>query len=584
MSWSNLRLNLKITVIIGLLLGIIISLSALSIFSLRTLHSEVGRLEFASDLNATVLARETDHWRWIAALQRYVFDDDVKTLEIQGDPHQCGFGKWYYGPQRAEAESFSPAVREPLRLIEEAHNALHASAAVIKKHKEAGNIQEAQAVFENISMQNMRTVQKLLSQVSTDMGEVQKMTSRKFEDQVSGSFKIIAGVVVFAVLLALFLGWAIIISVTKPVLAIARYVESVSKGALDETLVMARKDELGQLADNLKSMVANIASMMRETEEKGKEAERQAVAAQQAQKEAQEAGEVVEHKAEGMLQAAARLDDIVRHTRSTAEKMAGVIHTTVHGMQSQQSHASETAVGMEQMSAAVHDVAANASSAAISAEETKTNAEQGARIVADTIDAIHAVSDEAKRIAESMAALDGQAKDIGQVMNVISDIADQTNLLALNAAIEAARAGEAGRGFAVVADEVRKLAEKTMHATHEVEVVIKAIQDGASVNLRSIGEAVSATGKSTQLAQTAGESLQSIVAIAEVNAGKVQAIASACEEQSSSSELIRQRTAEVSEVAKHNAELMAEADRAVVELEGLIDRVAALVVELREAK
>jgi len=249
-------------------------------------------------------------------------------------------------------------------------------------------------------------------------------------------------------------------------------------------------------------------------------------------------------------------------------------------MKLQQQHASETASGMEHMSAAVHDVARNALSASESAGETKKNAEQGARIVTDTIAAIHEVSDQAKLIAESMAALDGQAKNIGQVMDVISDIADQTNLLALNAAIEAARAGDAGRGFAVVADEVRKLAEKTMNATHEVGAVIKAIQDSASSNLRSVGEAVSAADKSTQLAQSAGDSLHSIVAIAEVNAGKVQAIASASEEQSSSGALISQRTAEVSRVATHNAELMVEADQAVVELEGLIHQIASIVEEL----
>ena len=580
MVWQNLRLNWKIGIIVGVLLGIILAISAISFYNLRTLDQEIKQVQNAADLNALILAREIDHWRWIAALQRYVYDDNVKILAVQEDPRQCGFGKWYYGRERGEAERFSSTIIEPLRLIEESHSALHASASAIKKAKAAGNIAEAAAIFENVSLRSMRTVQKLLTQISVAMGEDKAKSILAFDQHVSRIFRITTGIIIFAILLAFFMWRVIMAGITQPVLRIVRYVESVSDGALDTALIMDRKDELGELANDLRGMVANIVSMMRSTKEKGEEAERHAVAAGQAQREAQAAKEAAEHKAQGMQQAAVRLEEIVLHTRKTAEKMTEMIQTTANGMTIQQQHAQETASEMKQMSTAAHNVASNALSASESAGETKKNAEQGSRIVTDTISAIHEVSDKAKLIAESMSVLDGQAKNIGQVMDVISDIADQTNLLALNAAIEAARAGEAGRGFAVVADEVRKLAEKTMHATHEVAVVIKAIQDSASTNLRSVEEAVSATDKSTQLAQSAGASLHSIVTIAEVNAAKVQAIATASKEQSASGELICRRTAEVSRVATQNAELMVEADQAVTELEGLIGRIASLVEEL----
>ena len=584
MFWSNLRLNRKIAVIMGVLLCTVLSMSTVSIVSLRDISQEIRQVEFTSEINAIVLAREIDHWRWIAALQRYAYDDSVKTLEIQEDPHQCGFGKWYYGPQRAEVEAVSPAVIAPLRAIEEAHNALHASAAAIKQHKTAGDIAKAKADFEQITMRNMQAVQKALSQISTAVNDTRTKSIHAFEDHVASAFTIAIGVAIFASLLAFFMGIVIARSVTAPILKIARYVEGVSGGDLDASLTMTHKDELGHLADNLNNMVTQIVSMMRETEEKSKEAERQALAAQQAHKEAHDAKEEAERaKVEGMHQAAVRLEDIVAQTKMTAARMAEMIQTTASGMQTQQQHAESTAEGMEQMSSAVHEVARNALAASESAAETKKNAEQGARIVADTITAIHQVSDQAQLIAESMAALDGQAKNIGQVMNVISDIADQTNLLALNAAIEAARAGDAGRGFAVVADEVRKLAEKTMQATHEVAAVIKAIQDSASTNLHAVGEAVGAADKSTQLAQSAGASLQSIVTIADLNAEKVHAIASASEEQSVAGEMISQRTAEVSRVTTQNVELMVEADQGVVELGGLVQRIVSLVEDLRTA-
>ena len=149
MFWKNLRLSWKIGLIAGVLLGSVFAISVMSLHNLRVLDQEIQKTEDAADLNALVLAREMDHWRWIATLQRYVYDNRVKTLAVQEGPRQCGFGKWYYGPQRAEAEGFSPAIIEPLRLIEEAHSALHASASVIKNAKADGNIAEAQAAYEN---------------------------------------------------------------------------------------------------------------------------------------------------------------------------------------------------------------------------------------------------------------------------------------------------------------------------------------------------------------------------------------------------------------------------------------------------
>jgi methyl-accepting chemotaxis protein len=583
MSWNNLALNKKMSIIIGLLLLVILGLSGMFALRLQMLSGEVENVEFASELNAIVLLRELDHWRWIAALQRYVYDDSAASLTIQEDDHKCGFGQWYYGPQKTAAEKAFPAIREPLRAIEAAHAGLHASATTIKALKSAGNTADAKATFEKVSLQHMQTVQGLLSQISKVASEERARSVKSLGAMVAQSLLQMLVLVIGASCMALCLGWIMTRSTAGPILRIARYVEQIAEGRFDVTLDMQRRDELGRLADDLKEMVAKIVAMMHTTEEKSKEAESLAAAAQKAQQ-AVEAARVAEHaKVENMNRIAGELDDIVAQARQMTASMAEVIQTTTGGMQAQQEHAQETATGMEQMSGAVHDVASNALSASESAAETKQNAEQGARIVADTIAAIHEVSDQAQLIAESMAALDGKAKNIGQVMNVISDIADQTNLLALNAAIEAARAGDAGRGFAVVADEVRKLAEKTMQATHEVAAVITAIQDSASANLHAVGGAVSAADKSTQLAQSAGAALQSIVTMTDLNAEKVHAIADASEEQSAAGEMISLRTTEVSRVATHNAELMVEADRAVVQLEQAIDRIVALVEELRAA-
>ena len=251
---------------------------------------------------------------------------------------------------------------------------------------------------------------------------------------------------------------------------------------------------------------------------------------------------------------------------SAAEELSAQVEQASRGSEVQSERAGETATSMEQMNASVLEVAKSASSAAESADQAKEKAKAGEARVRAVIAAISEVDRQAATLQEYMGELGKQADGIGQVITVIEDIADQTNLLALNAAIEAARAGEAGRGFAVVADEVRKLAEKTMNATKEVASAIASIQQGAAKSVQATRSAAEAVGKSTRLAEESGQALQEIVRIADGTAGQVQSIATASEEQSSASEEINHAVEEINRISSETADGMSQSAKAVAEL------------------
>jgi methyl-accepting chemotaxis protein len=221
---------------------------------------------------------------------------------------------------------------------------------------------------------------------------------------------------------------------------------------------------------------------------------------------------------------------------------------------------------MTEMNSTVLEVARNAGQAAEQSEMTRNKATDGATLVNKVVHSINLVNKVATTLQTNMRELGSQAESIGGVMNVISDIADQTNLLALNAAIEAARAGEAGRGFAVVADEVRKLAEKTMTATQEVGANITAIQQSARTNINEVGEAAKAITDATDLANTSGQALTEIVNLASANSSVVTSIATAAEEQSATSEEINQSIEEISKIVGNTADGMHQASQALHEL------------------
>lgn len=232
----------------------------------------------------------------------------------------------------------------------------------------------------------------------------------------------------------------------------------------------------------------------------------------------------------------------------------------------QYARVTEVSTAMEQMNDTIQLISKRASETADHSKAVQSQAQDGAAIVSESITAIMNVKDKAEGLQKSMLELSTHAQGTSVIMNTISDIADQTNLLALNAAIEAARAGEAGRGFAVVADEVRKLAEKTMQATVEVTESITKIQEGAETSFKGVENAGAMITQASALATQSGEMLTNIVELMSASAGQIIEIASAVEEQSATSEEIIRTIEDVSNVSKSIADNIDESGHSLNEL------------------
>ncbi|GFM32075.1 methyl-accepting chemotaxis protein [Desulfovibrio subterraneus] len=292
--------------------------------------------------------------------------------------------------------------------------------------------------------------------------------------------------------------------------------------------------------------------------------------------------EAMRRKNDTIGKAAQDADAISEQVNSAAEALAEQIEESARGSEMQRERTGQATTAIEQMNIATLEVAQAASTASQNAGEAISTARHGSGVVENLVSSISDVRQKSDTLKVLLAELGVQADGIGKIMGVISDIADQTNLLALNAAIEAARAGEAGRGFAVVADEVRKLAEKTMTATREVDAAVTAIQQGTRRNIDEMDLASQSIDSTTGLAGEAGKALRDIVSVIEQTGDNVRDIATAAEEQSATSEEISQAAEEISVIASETAQNMTRSSEAVADLARLAQELRSLIQEMQK--
>nr|WP_283181283.1 methyl-accepting chemotaxis protein [Pseudomonas sp. PMCC200367] len=401
-----------------------------------------------------------------------------------------------------------------------------------------GGFSEKLAEYTGLLAQEKTVYEQLhqrAAQVVERVDQAYVAEDQSMQTELKKNSLLIIGSSALALLVGLIAAWVITRLIVAPLRSVIRVAQQIASGDLSATVEVTRRDEIGQLMQAMQQMGAGLSSIV------------------------------------SGLQAG------IEQLASSAQSLSAVTEQTNLEVSSQKEETEQVATAMNQMTATVHDVARNAEEAAQAAQTADGKVESGQQVVRQSMARIEQLADSATSASSSIESLSAEIQNIGTVLSVIKSVAEQTNLLALNAAIEAARAGEQGRGFAVVADEVRALAKRTQQSTEEIERLVSALRSAAQSSVQQIqnsGELVKlAVSDALQTESALGSIAAAVSLIQQMN----QQIAAAAEEQSSVAEEINRSvtsiraSADQSSLAMQgNAASSIELAQLGVELKGMV--------------
>lgn len=403
--------------------------------------------------------------------------------------------------------------QESLRRIEELESSFNnyyetgkkMANAYVNQGIEAGNI--LMDDFDKTSIAITSKVEEFVKQ-QTDEASLMSDNVQKSINQIITVLLVMS---LIAIVSGILIAWYITSSIVRPLRRAVEVSNSIANGDLTIKIESDSNDETGQLLHSMDNMLTNLKKLI------------------------------------------ASMKETSTNMASASEQLSASSEQMSKGVISQSDRSTQIASAAHEMSQTVVEIARNASSIAASASGTANIAREGENIVEKSVAEVKDIAATVSESSKIMISLGERSKQIGDIIRVISEIADQTNLLALNAAIEAARAGEQGKGFAVVADEVRKLAERTAKATSEIGSMIGAIQEEVQKSVTSMGEVSKMVGTGVEFSTQTGEALEKIVSSVSELQMMVQQIASATEEMSATSEHISGDIMAVARVAKETS-------------------------------
>ncbi|MBA6100814.1 methyl-accepting chemotaxis protein [Pseudomonas monteilii] len=380
-----------------------------------------------------------------------------------------------------------------------------------------------------------------MEKMSDELGVASvELAGRKVEQRDSEALaarSLLTSVALLAMVLGVIAAWLITLQITQPLRQTLAVAARIAKGDLSQVDTVQRRDEMGQLQTSMREMTLSLRELI------------------------------------------GGIDQGVGQLSQAATQLATSSEDTKLRINQQREETDQVATAMNQMSATVQEVAQNAEQASLAATNADQQAQLGDQVVAEAIGRIEQLAMQMDHCLTAMQHLAGESQRIGSILDVIKSVSEQTNLLALNAAIEAARAGEAGRGFAVVADEVRGLAQRTSTATEEIGQLIDSLHNGTDEVTRLLDSSKNLTEQSVELSRRAGDALSQITGTVSSIQGMNQQIATASEEQSVVAEQInrsvisvRDASDQTSAASEQTAASSGELEQLGQQLRGMVGR------------